>query len=186
MNWAGNVGGFLEAFRKGLGGLLGKEGTNLDGQEYINGQDPNYLKLKWDVRKKYDEQFPKKYDEQSSKKDLYDNYVMQGNPFLLDLAGTGKRMNEVGLNPWVSSVGLPGEPGRPGVPSAPKDGRPLLPGEKPYPKIFAALPFLDNFLTAQNQGPSSPIKYYPDANSGSGGFLFNSGAGRIGDVRMKA
>ena len=50
----------------------------------------------------------------------------------------------------------------------------------------SAIPFLNDFLTAQNQGPSSPIKYYPDANSGSGGFLFNSGAGRIGDVRMKA
>ena len=145
MNWAGNVGGFLEAFKqgvqKGLGGLLGKEGTNLDGQEYINGQDPNYLKLDWKQRKKYDESVG---GDQSSKKDLYDNYVMQGNPFLLDLAGTGKRMNEVGLNPWVSSVGLPGEPGRPGVPSAPKDGRPLLPGEKPLPKIFA-MDFLNNF-----------------------------------------
>ena len=86
----------------------------------------------------------------------------------------------------LGGPGLPGEPGVPGVPSAPKDGRPLLPGEKPFPKIFAAQPFLDNFLTAQNQGPSSPIKYYPDANSGSGGFLFNSGAGRIGNVRMKA
>ena len=52
MNWVGNVGGFLKNF---LGGLLGKEGTNLDGQEYINNQDPNYLKLPWDVRKKYDE-----------------------------------------------------------------------------------------------------------------------------------
>ena len=160
MNWAGNVGGFLEAFRKGLGGLLGKEGTNLDGQEYINGQDPNYLKLDWKQRKKFDESAGG------------DQSFLHWVPPKIDMLGSG--------------VGLPGEPGRPGVPSAPKDGRPLLPGEKPFPKIFAAQPFLDNFLTAQNQGPSSPIKYYPDANSGSGGFLFNSGAGRIGDVRMKA
>ena len=168
MIWAGNVGGFLEAFKqglqKGLGGLLGKEGTNLDGQEYINGQDPNYLKLPWDVRKKYDESV----GDQSS------------------IFGLGKPgVNQASIF-GLGGPGLPGEPGVPGVPSAPKDGRPLLPGEKPFPKIFAAQPFLDNFLTAQNQGPSSPIKYYPDANSGSGGFLFNSGAGRIGNVRMKA
>ena len=55
MNWAGNVGGFLEAFKKGLGGLFGKEGTNLDGKPYVDGKDENYLKLPWDVRKKYDE-----------------------------------------------------------------------------------------------------------------------------------
>ena len=99
MNWAGNVGGFLEAFKEGLGGLFGKEGTNLDGQEYINGQDPNYLKLDWKQRKKYDES---EGGDQSYKKDLYDNYVMQGNPVIHDFAGTGKRMNEVGLNPWGS------------------------------------------------------------------------------------
>jgi hypothetical protein len=131
MNWAGNVGGFLEAFKqgvqKGLGGLLGKEGTNLDGQEYINGQDPNYLKLPWDVRKKYDE-------------------------------SVGDQSSIFGSNPLVSSVGLPGEPGRPGVPSAPKDGRPLLPGEKPFPKIFAAQPFLDTFLAGNPVGDSVPIK----------------------------
>ena len=98
-NWGGNAVGFVKNF---LNDLLGKEGTNLDGQPYINGQDPNYLKLDWKQRKKYDEQFPKKYDEQSFKKDLYDNYVMQGNPVLLDFAGVGKRANEVGLNPWGS------------------------------------------------------------------------------------
>ena len=123
MNWAGNVGGFLEAFRKGLGGLLGKEGTNLDGQEYINGQDPNYLKLPWDVRKKYDE-------------------------------SVGDQSSIFGLG----GPGLPGEPGVPGVPSAPKDGRPLLPGEKPFPKIFAAQPFLDNFMISAFQRPPSYIK----------------------------
>ena len=109
MNWGGNVKGFLDAFRKGLGDLLGKEGTNLDGQEYINGQDPNYLKLPWDVRKKYDE-------------------------------SVGDQSSIFGLG----GPGLPGEPGVPGVPSAPKDGRPLLPGEKPLPKIFA-MDFLNNF-----------------------------------------
>ena len=153
MNWRGNVGGFLEAFRKGLGGLLGKEGTNLDGQEYINGQDPNYLKLDWKQRKKFDESVG---GDQSYKKDLYDNYVMQGNPVIHDLAGTGKRMNEVGLNPWglgkpgvnqasifgLGGPGLPGEPGVPGVPT--KNPTPLLPGEKPLPKIFA-MDFLNNF-----------------------------------------
>ena len=96
MNWVGNVGGFLKNF---LGNLLGKEGTNLDGQEYINGQDPNYLKLDWKQRKKYDESAG---GDQSYKKDLWDNYVMQGNPLLLDLAGTDKRAKEVGLSPWGS------------------------------------------------------------------------------------
>jgi len=36
-----------------------------------------------------------------------------------------------------------------------------------------------------NQGPSTPIKYYPDANSGRGGYLQNTGAGRPGTVRLK-
>ena len=36
-----------------------------------------------------------------------------------------------------------------------------------------------------NQGPSTPIKYYPDANSGKGGYLQNTGAGRPGNVRPK-
>jgi len=36
-----------------------------------------------------------------------------------------------------------------------------------------------------NQGPSTPIKYYPDANSGKGGYLQNTGAGRPGKVRLK-
>ena len=36
-----------------------------------------------------------------------------------------------------------------------------------------------------NQGPSSPIKYYPDANSGKGGYMPNTGAGRPGKVRLK-
>jgi hypothetical protein len=36
-----------------------------------------------------------------------------------------------------------------------------------------------------NQGPSTPIKYYPDANSGKGGYLQNTGAGRPGKVRPK-
>ena len=127
MNWAGNVGGFLEAFKqgvqKGLGGLFGKEGTTLDGQEYINNQDPNYLKLPWDVRKKYDE-------------------------------SVGNQSSIFGLG----GPGLPGEPGVPGVPSAPDDGRPLLPGEKPLPKIFAAQPFLDNFMISAFQRPPSYIK----------------------------
>ena len=129
MNWAGNVGGFLEAFKqgvqKGLGGLLGKEGTNLDGQEYINGQDPNYLKLPWDVRKKYDE-------------------------------SVGDQSSIFGLG----GPGLPGEPGVPGVPT--KNPTPLLPGEKPLPKIFAAQPFsfLDTFLAGNPVGDSVPIKPY--------------------------
>ena len=59
MNWAGNVGGFLEAFKegvqKGLGGLLGKEGTTLDGQPLVDGKDENYMNLPWNVRKKFDE-----------------------------------------------------------------------------------------------------------------------------------
>ena len=55
MNWAGNVGGFLKAFKEGIGGLLGKEGTNLDGQPYVDGKDENYLNLPYNVRKKYDE-----------------------------------------------------------------------------------------------------------------------------------
>ena len=46
---------------------------------------------------------------------------------------------------------------------------------------------LANFqnLLAQNQGPSTPVKYYPDANQGQGGYLPNTGAGRIGQVRPK-
>ena len=36
-----------------------------------------------------------------------------------------------------------------------------------------------------NQGPSTPIKYYPDANRGKGGYLQNTGAGRPGKVRLK-
>ena len=46
---------------------------------------------------------------------------------------------------------------------------------------------LANFqnLLAQNQGPSSPVKYYPDANQGQGGIFPNTGAGRIGQVRPK-
>ena len=109
MNWAGNVGGFLEAFKKGLGGLFGKEGTNLDGKPYVDGKDENYLKLPWDVRKKYDE--------------------------------------SVGDQSFIFGGGgpsLPGDPGRPGTPSAPPGG-PLLPGEKPLPKILA-MDFLSNFL----------------------------------------
>ena len=125
MNWAGNVGGFLEAFKqgvqKGLGGLFGKEGTTLDGQEYINNQDPNYLKLPWDVRKKYDE-------------------------------SVGNQSSIFGLG----GPGLPGEPGVPGVPT--KNPTPLLPGEKPLPKIFAAHPFLDSFLAGNPVGDSVPIK----------------------------
>ena len=70
------------------------------------------------------------YVMQGNKKDLYDNYVMQGNPFLLDLAGTGKRMNEVGLNPWgggedVKTAGLVGFEDWPG----PKE-------HGPFPDIF--------------------------------------------------
>jgi hypothetical protein len=40
-------------------------------------------------------------------------------------------------------------------------------------------------LLAQNQGPSSPVKYYPDANQGKGGYFLNTGAGRIGEVRPR-
>ena len=40
-------------------------------------------------------------------------------------------------------------------------------------------------LLAQNQGPSSPVKYYPDANQGQGGYFPNTGAGRLGQVRPK-
>ena len=40
-------------------------------------------------------------------------------------------------------------------------------------------------LLAQNQGPSSPVKYYPDANQGQGGYFPNTGAGRIGEVRPR-
>ena len=41
-----------------------------------------------------------------------------------------------------------------------------------------------NFL-AQNQGPSTPVRYYPDANNEKGGFLPDFGAGRINNVRYK-
>tara|TARA_Y100001963_G_C6699916_1_gene408928 strand:+ start:700 stop:879 length:180 start_codon:yes stop_codon:yes gene_type:complete len=37
-----------------------------------------------------------------------------------------------------------------------------------------------------NQGPSSPIKYYPDARGGRGGYMQNTGGGRPGSVRLKA
>lgn len=42
---------------------------------------------------------------------------------------------------------FPGEPGRPGIPTAPPDGRPLLPGEKPFP---APVPVK---LASHNIGP---------------------------------
>lgn len=40
-------------------------------------------------------------------------------------------------------------------------------------------------LLAQNQGPSSPIKYYEDLNKGKGGYAPDPGAGRPGNVRLK-
>lgn len=140
MNWAGNVGGFLEAFKegvqKGLGGLFGKEGTTLDGQPLVDGKDKNYMNLPWNVRKKFDESV----GNQSS---------------IFGLGGPGVDQASIfGLG----GPGLPGEPGVPGVPSAPDDGRPLLPGEKPLPKIFAAQPFLDNFMISAFQRPPSYIK----------------------------
>ena len=112
---------FKQGVQKGLGGLFGKEGTTLDGQEYINNQDPNYLKLPWDVRKKYDE-------------------------------SVGNQSSIFGLG----GPGLPGEPGVPGVPT--KNPTPLLPGEKPLPKIFAAQPFLNDFMISAFQRPPSYIK----------------------------
>lgn len=45
-------------------------------------------------------------------------------------------------------------------------------------------PFSSIFL-AENQGPSTPIKYYPDANKGQGGYLPNRGAGYPANVRPK-
>jgi len=40
-------------------------------------------------------------------------------------------------------------------------------------------------LLAQNQGPSTPVKYYPDAFGGQGGILPNRGAAGPGNVRPK-
>jgi len=147
MNWAGNVGGFLEAFKegvqKGLGGLLGKEGTTLDGQPLVDGKDENYMNLPWNVRKKFDESV----GNQSS---------------IFGLGGPGVDQASIfGLG----GPGLPGEPGVPGVPSAPDDGRPRLPGEKPLPKIFAAQPFLDMFIAGNPVGDSVPIKPF-ETNKG--------------------
>jgi hypothetical protein len=44
----------------------------------------------------------------------------------------------------------------------------------------ASLPSSSNQQIAQNQGPSSPVKYEPGM-----GMVQNQGAGRIGDVRPK-
>lgn len=44
--------------------------------------------------------------------------------------------------------------------------------------------FSNPFL-AENQGPSTPVKYYPDANKGQGGYLPNRGAGYPANVRPK-
>tara|TARA_R100000152_G_C6555387_1_gene28304 strand:- start:65 stop:256 length:192 start_codon:yes stop_codon:yes gene_type:complete len=38
---------------------------------------------------------------------------------------------------------------------------------------------------ALNDGPSTPIKLYKDVNQPDGRFLINTGAGRIGNVRLK-
>lgn len=40
-------------------------------------------------------------------------------------------------------------------------------------------------LQAQNQGPSTPVKYYPDAFGGQGGILPNRGAAGPANVRPK-
>ena len=51
----------------------------------------------------------------------------------------------------------------------------------------APIPNIKDFetLLAQNQGPSSPIKYYEDLNKGKGGYAPDPGAGRPGNVRLK-
>tara|TARA_R100001082_G_C4311888_1_gene137104 strand:+ start:605 stop:787 length:183 start_codon:yes stop_codon:yes gene_type:complete len=36
-----------------------------------------------------------------------------------------------------------------------------------------------------NQGPSTPVKYYPDWNQGKGGFAPHMGGTRPGNVRPK-
>tara|TARA_R100000908_G_C3632405_1_gene72603 strand:- start:15 stop:506 length:492 start_codon:yes stop_codon:yes gene_type:complete len=141
MNWAGNVGGFLEAFKQGvqqgLGGLLGKEGTTLDGQPLVDGKDENYMNLPWNVRKKFDESV----GNQSS---------------IFGLGGPGVDQASIFS---LGGPALPGEPGRDGVPT--KNPLPRLPGE-PDKKIFAAQPFsfLDTFLAGNPVGDSVPIKPY--------------------------
>jgi len=42
-----------------------------------------------------------------------------------------------------------------------------------------------NPLLAENQGPSTPVKYYPDANKGQGGYLPNRGADYPANVHPK-
>jgi hypothetical protein len=44
---------------------------------------------------------------------------------------------------------------------------------------------INNSFLAENQGPSTPVKYYPDANKGQGGYLPNRGAGYPANVRPK-
>ena len=51
-------------------------------------------------------------------------------------------------------------------------------------RLFAGNAFspgTEEMSLAQNQGPSSPIKYYPDA----GQYMLNTGAGRPGEIRLK-
>ena len=85
-----------------------------------------------------------------------------------------------------------GAPGRPLTPEeierlkGPKERTPPPPGfrEQYLPKADNTSFFLDQFL-AENQGPSTPVKYYPDANKGLGGYLPNRGAGYPANVRPK-
>ena len=85
-----------------------------------------------------------------------------------------------------------GAPGRPLTPEeierlkGPKERTPPPPGfrEQYLPKDDNTSFLIDQFL-AENQGPSTPVKYYPDANKGLGGYLPNRGAGYPANVRPK-
>lgn len=100
---------------------------------------------------------------------------------------TGQLMS---TTPSDTSYG--GAPGRPLTPAelerlkGPKERTPPPPGfrEQYLPKADNATFFLEQLL-AENQGPSTPVKYYPDAYSGKGGYLPNPGAGRPVNVRPK-
>ena len=103
-NWAGNAIGFAKDFANNLSNFF--LGNPLDKGGNIKPLDPRHKGPGFhglpEHQQEKEYELLRKLGPQASKKDLYDNYVMQGNPFLLDLAGTGKRMNEVGLNPWGS------------------------------------------------------------------------------------
>ena len=68
------------------------------------------------------------------------------------------------LGNWSNNLAqgpaFPGEPGRPGIPTAPGDGRPLLPGEKPFPapvKLASHQPGAQQVQGVANQ-PLSPMQ----------------------------